>query len=111
MLGISPFETPDARLVAELCAAGAVGVLDLGAGDRRARRALDQTTRWTSGPRSGSRSGEDCDFPIDELPDAAVQLIAGARWPRRARWAARTFFVEVTDLDEAGGRSPPVRTG
>ena len=98
MLGISPFETPDARLVAELCTAGAVGVLDLGAGDRRARRALDQTTRWTSGP-FGVRLGEDCDFPIDELPDA-VQLIvvpAGRAVPA----GRRTFFVEVTDLDQA----------
>ena len=97
VLGISPFEIPDARLVAELCAAGARGVLDLGHGDRRARRALDQTARWTSGP-FGVRMGESCDFPIDELPDAVALVVVPAG---RAVPTGRRTLVEVTDLEQA----------
>ena len=40
VIGISPFARPDAGLVLAVCAAGAVGVLDLGLGDRPAREAL-----------------------------------------------------------------------
>jgi acyl transferase domain-containing protein/NAD(P)H-dependent flavin oxidoreductase YrpB (nitropropane dioxygenase family)/NADP-dependent 3-hydroxy acid dehydrogenase YdfG len=98
VLGISPFETPDARLVAELCAAGALGVLDLGAGDRRARRALDQAVRWTAGP-FGVRLGEHCAFPIEELPEAVELVVVPAG---RAVPAGRRTLVEVTDLAEAG---------
>ncbi|MFN7972737.1 MAG: hypothetical protein U0166_10370 [Acidobacteriota bacterium] len=40
ILGLTPFETPDARLVLALCDAGACGILDLGRDPARAAAAL-----------------------------------------------------------------------
>ncbi|MBL1068753.1 type I polyketide synthase [Streptomyces sp. 7-21] len=50
VLGITPFGEPDARLAAAVCRAGALGVLDLGTGDRRAREELARFLDWAPGP-------------------------------------------------------------
>ena len=41
VLGVSPCERPNARIVAAVCRAGGLGVLDLGRGDRWAAQALE----------------------------------------------------------------------
>lgn len=50
MLGVTPFERPDARLAIALCRAGALGVLDLGRDAAAARSALDRLAARAAGP-------------------------------------------------------------
>ncbi|MFJ3176463.1 SDR family oxidoreductase [Streptomyces roseus] len=106
VIGISPLGEPDARLVTAVSRAGGLGVLDLGAGDRRAREALEWVRRWSPGAY-GVRVAGRCQFvPSDlGLPDDngphTVVLGADASW--RVSDTAPTYrtLVEVTSLDEA----------
>uniref|UniRef100_UPI001C690B29 hypothetical protein n=1 Tax=Streptomyces shenzhenensis TaxID=943815 RepID=UPI001C690B29 len=47
---ITPFGEPDARLATAVCAAGGLGVLDLGRGGRRTLEALARLRRAAPGP-------------------------------------------------------------
>ncbi|CRK56359.1 modular polyketide synthase [Alloactinosynnema sp. L-07] len=98
LIGISPFGGPDARLVAALSAAGAVGVLDLGAGDRRAMAELDRVTQWTSAP-FGVRLADCSDTP--DLPDQVDLVVLGGDRTDVATFAGRRVLVEVTSLAQA----------
>ncbi|MER7792277.1 hypothetical protein, partial [Streptomyces sp. NPDC097640] len=60
VIGVTPFGCPDARLAAAVGRAGGLGVLDLGAGDRRAREALGRLRDWAPGGGYGVRVGPGC---------------------------------------------------
>ncbi|MCX4784361.1 type I polyketide synthase [Streptomyces sp. NBC_01264] len=105
VIGLTPFGEPDARLAAAVTRGGGLGVLDLGAGGRRARAAWGDLRRWLPG-RHGVRVGPRCRLPVDDLirdgrfPHTVV-LGAGAAWrpgelPRGVR-----VLAEVTCVDEA----------
>ncbi|MGP9017347.1 SDR family NAD(P)-dependent oxidoreductase [Streptomyces sp. BR1] len=85
VVGLSPFGLPDPRLVAAVCRAGGLGVLDLGAGDRSARDALALLRRWTTD--FGVRVGPTCALTPAELVEecggafpSVVVLAADASW-------------------------------
>ncbi|MEY2243252.1 SDR family NAD(P)-dependent oxidoreductase [Streptomyces sp. BF23-18] len=108
IIGITPFGEPDARLAAAVCRAGGLGVLDLGAGDRRSRDALERLHRLARGP-FGVRIGARCRLdPADLAPgtgDAGrpdtVVLAVDAPWQAGDLATGHRVLVEVTDLDEA----------
>ncbi|MFB9908674.1 SDR family NAD(P)-dependent oxidoreductase [Allokutzneria oryzae] len=104
IIGVSPFGEPNARLVAALCRAGAIGVLDLGPGDRRARRALDLATRWTPGT-FGVRVAPGCVLRPRDLPTRVdtVVLGVGSPWsPAEAAFAEGVrVLAEVTSPEQA----------
>jgi acyl transferase domain-containing protein/NAD(P)H-dependent flavin oxidoreductase YrpB (nitropropane dioxygenase family) len=109
VIGLSPFGLPDARLVAEVVAAGARGVLDL-AGPRRAALAeLEAALAWAAGP-IGVRVGHGCDLGPDDVPLSAGgvdTLVLGAdlTGARAAAWrrgaGAVRVLAEVTSVEEA----------
>ncbi|GAA3524933.1 type I polyketide synthase [Amycolatopsis ultiminotia] len=99
VLGFSPVGEPDARLVAAVARGGGLGVLDLGTGDARARRALELAAEWTPGA-FGVRVGPGCRLSPADLP-AAVDTVVLARG---AEWSGLTGYrvlAEVTDLAQA----------
>jgi acyl transferase domain-containing protein/NAD(P)H-dependent flavin oxidoreductase YrpB (nitropropane dioxygenase family) len=107
VIGISPFHRPDAGLAAAVCASGALGVLDLGAGDRPAREALAQLGADARSPY-GVRVAPGCAVSPVELraadcPPSTVLLASGvgAGWePAQIRDHHR-LLIEVIDLAEA----------
>ncbi|MBF6047943.1 SDR family oxidoreductase [Streptomyces sp. NRRL B-1677] len=110
LIGISPFGEPDARLVAAFTRASGLGVLDLGAGGRRAGEELEQVRRWTAGRRYGVRVTAGCRLaPADLVPGPAgggaaphtVVFGTGADWPVRETTGASRVLVEVTTVEEA----------
>lgn len=110
LIGISPFGVPDARLVAAFTRAGGLGVLDLGAGGRRAGEELEQVRRWSGGRRYGVRVGAGCRFaPAGLVPGAGgggaaphtVVVGVGAEWPVCGTGGAYRVLVEVTTVEEA----------
>src|SRR5262249_51785743 len=97
LIAISPCERPDAGLVAALCEAGALGVLDLGRDRDAAARALAVLAARTA--RFGVRVPAQLELEI-ELPPAATIVIVddpGAN----ARFAGRDVLVQVTTLEDA----------
>ncbi|WP_405364685.1 SDR family NAD(P)-dependent oxidoreductase [Kitasatospora sp. NBC_00039] len=112
VVGITPFHEPDAGLAEALCRAGALGVLDLGAGGRRAREEFDRLRERVPG-RFGVRLGPGCGLSAGELrrPDGSgphtLVLAAGALeagdGPGRDRggFTGLRLLVEVTDLRQA----------
>ncbi|MER5794810.1 SDR family NAD(P)-dependent oxidoreductase [Streptomyces sp. NPDC001980] len=99
---ITPFGEPDARLATAVCAAGGLGVLDLGRGDRRTREALARLRRAAPGPY-GVRVAAGCALTPDELgpaPDTVVRA-AGAPWAVAELTPHTRVLAEVTDLAEA----------
>ncbi|MFF7471943.1 SDR family NAD(P)-dependent oxidoreductase [Streptomyces sp. NPDC008092] len=99
---ITPFGEPDARLSAAVCAAGGLGVLDLGRGDRRTREALARLRRAVPGPY-GVRVAAGCALTPDELgpaPDTVVRA-ADAPWTVAELAPHTRVLAEVTDLAEA----------
>ncbi|MGY5138971.1 hypothetical protein ACWGJW_42455, partial [Streptomyces nigrescens] len=104
VLGISPFGEPAPRLVAAVCRAGGLGVLDLGAGDRRAREALSLLRQWAPGP-FGVRIGGGCALTPSDLADGGgvhtVLLAANAPMGPGDFGAVQQVLVEVTCLEEA----------
>ncbi|NUS89831.1 MAG: acyltransferase domain-containing protein, partial [Streptomyces sp.] len=125
VLGITPFGRPDARLAAAVSRAGGLGILDLGAGDRRAREALERLRGWTPDGRYGVRIGPGCRLAPADLaaarPEAGPQdrgVGAGAGpdtvvLPADSPWTVadavastdavgrHRVLAEVTDLEEA----------
>ena len=103
VLGVSPFTVPDARLVSAVCRAGGLGVLDLGAGDRRAREALDLLLSWAGGP-FGVRVTGACALQPDDLPRDHVHTVLlghDAKWSIPDLAAHHRVLVEVTSRAEA----------
>ncbi|AKJ14568.1 hypothetical protein ABB07_32275 [Streptomyces incarnatus] len=102
VLCLTPFGEPDAGLTAAACAAGALGILDLGTGDRRSREALTRLSRAAPGP-FGVRVTGRCALPPAEVGDGpgTVVLTADAVWPRSELPSEVRVLVEVTDLQQA----------
>ncbi|WP_433448997.1 SDR family oxidoreductase [Streptomyces sp. CA-142005] len=102
VLCLTPFGEPDAGLAAAACAAGAVGILDLGTGDRRSREALSRLRRSAPGP-FGVRVTGRCALAPAEVADApgTVVLTADATWPRTELPADCRVLAEVTDIGQA----------
>ncbi|MEU0811922.1 beta-ketoacyl synthase N-terminal-like domain-containing protein, partial [Streptomyces sp. NPDC005970] len=110
VIGVTPFGRPDARLAAAVGRAGGLGVLDLGAGDRWAREALECLRGWAPDRRYGVRIGPGCRLaPADLLalragdgagPDTVV-LAVDSPWAVADAVGCYRVLVEVTDLEEA----------
>ncbi|MEZ0089149.1 SDR family oxidoreductase [Streptacidiphilus sp. EB129] len=111
VIGITPFQEPDAGLAAALCRAGALGVLDLGAGDRRSREALAALGESAPGP-FGVRIGGACRITPEELlrpgrtsPHTVVLAPDATDWAPGDRGpgpeADCRVLAEVTDLEQA----------
>jgi acyl transferase domain-containing protein/NAD(P)H-dependent flavin oxidoreductase YrpB (nitropropane dioxygenase family) len=104
ILGITPLEHPDARLVQALARADALGVLDLGRDAGAARAALAILSRDPPLAGYGVRVPEGVVWDPASLPPAArvVVLPAGAPVePFRAHETRRAVIVQVTSLAEA----------
>ena len=99
LIGISPFEVPDCALVAGLCRAGAVGVLDLGRDERRARRALSTLAADVSTP-FGVRIPQGSDACPTWLPPQASLVILPSV-EAMDTWRSFTVVVQVTSVSEA----------
>ena len=107
VIGITPFHEPDAGLAAAVCRAGALGVLDLGAGDRRSREELARLREQAPGP-FGVRVGPGCRIAPGDLGDPGgggrptVLLDADAAgWDLASLVTVQRVLVEVTDLEQA----------
>ncbi|MFE4871976.1 SDR family NAD(P)-dependent oxidoreductase [Streptomyces sp. NPDC056682] len=109
VIGLSPLGLPDPRPVAAVCRAGGLGVLDLGAGDRRAREALARLRRWTAGAFA-VRVGPCCALTPEEVAEEC-----GGSLPRvvllaaDADWKVRQLSDECRVLAEVGGREEACR--
>jgi acyl transferase domain-containing protein/NAD(P)H-dependent flavin oxidoreductase YrpB (nitropropane dioxygenase family)/NADP-dependent 3-hydroxy acid dehydrogenase YdfG len=95
IIGISPFEHPDPALIAAICRAGALGILDLGRDPARARAALAELARRA--PRFGVRipDGSAIDLPsgvTTVVVPAGAPILPGRTW---------RVLVQVTSIDEA----------
>ncbi|MFJ1704978.1 SDR family oxidoreductase [Kitasatospora sp. NPDC088346] len=107
VIGITPFHEPDAGLAEAVCRAGALGVLDLGRGDRRSREELARLRESAPG-RFGVRVGPDCRLSPDDLhasggagPHTLVLAPDTPGWDIGALRADHRLLVEVTDLTQA----------
>ena len=113
IIGITPFREPDARLAAAVSRAGGLGVLDLGAGDRRARDSLERLRRWAPAP-FGVRVAAHCRIDPEDLTGAGttaeeaspshlhtVVLGSDSPWPIGEVPPEYRVLAEVTDLDQA----------
>ncbi|MCG8918731.1 acyltransferase domain-containing protein, partial [Actinokineospora sp. PR83] len=110
VLGIGPGGQPCAGLCGAVSAAGGLGVLDLGAGDRVARAALRYAAGWPAERRFGIRVPADCDLGFADVAavlGAAVERLAVVVLGGDSAWRVadvpdRYFvLVEVTSLAEA----------
>jgi NAD(P)H-dependent flavin oxidoreductase YrpB (nitropropane dioxygenase family) len=99
VLGLSPLEQPDARLVLALCRAGALAVLDLGRDLAVGRKALAQVAREAH-DGFGVRVPEKTPWAPEELP-ARVEVVVLPAGAPIARWKAREVLVQVRSLEEA----------
>ncbi|MFG2602001.1 SDR family oxidoreductase [Streptomyces sp. NPDC048514] len=102
ILCITPFDEPDAGLAAAATAAGGLGVLDLGTGDRRSREALSRLARSAPGP-FGVRVTGRCALAPGDLDGApgTVVLASDAPWRVDRLTSAYRVLAEVTDLEQA----------
>ncbi|WHM35570.1 type I polyketide synthase [Streptomyces sp. BPTC-684] len=107
VIGLSPLGLPDPRPVAAVRRAGGLGVLDLGAGDRRAREALARVRRWTA-DAFGVRVGPSCALTPEEVAEECggalppvVLLAADADWKISQLADECRVLAEVGDRDEA----------
>ncbi|MCS0600691.1 SDR family oxidoreductase [Streptomyces sp. LP11] len=103
ILCLSPLGAPDSVLAAAACAAGALGVLDLGTGDRTSREALSRLRRTAPGP-FGVRVTSRCALTPGDLdgavPDTVV-LAPDAAWAIGQLDPGTRGLAEVTDLAQA----------
>ncbi|GAA2741009.1 SDR family NAD(P)-dependent oxidoreductase [Kitasatospora cinereorecta] len=112
VIGVTPHQEPDAALAEAVCRAGALGVLDLGAGDRRSREELDRLRERVPGG-FGVRLGPGCALSPDELrradgtgPHTVILAPDASPAPGTPDWDPKPFaghrlLVEVTDLEQA----------
>ncbi|MER6065150.1 SDR family oxidoreductase [Streptomyces sp. NPDC001792] len=102
VLCLTPFGEPDAGLAAAACAAGALGILDLGTGDRRSREALSRLRRSAPGPFGVRVTGRCALAPAEvAVAPGTVVLTADATWPRTEIPADCRVLAEVTDIGQA----------
>ncbi|MGH4011477.1 MAG: beta-ketoacyl synthase N-terminal-like domain-containing protein, partial [Pseudonocardiaceae bacterium] len=99
VLGITPFEEPNAALTVALARAGAMGVLDLGRDAGRARAALAQVCRWWPGP-FGVRVPAGCPLSPVDLSERVDAVVSGPspQWPSAP---GQRTFIEVISVAEA----------
>jgi acyl transferase domain-containing protein/NAD(P)H-dependent flavin oxidoreductase YrpB (nitropropane dioxygenase family)/NAD(P)-dependent dehydrogenase (short-subunit alcohol dehydrogenase family) len=99
VVGITPFEEPNAALAVALARAGAVGVLNLGRDVGRARAAMADVCRWWGGA-FGVRVPAECPLQPIDLPEQIDLVVLGpnSRWPFAS---GRRTLVEVVSLAEA----------
>ncbi|MEU1404434.1 SDR family NAD(P)-dependent oxidoreductase [Streptomyces sp. NPDC005728] len=107
ILCLTPFGEPDAGLAAAACGAGALGILDLGDGDRRTREELTRlrrAVRAAPSPRPFAvRVAGRCTLDqgaLDGAPDTVV-LAPDAAWSPDEVAAQYRVLAEVTDLAQA----------
>ncbi|MEU8030792.1 beta-ketoacyl synthase N-terminal-like domain-containing protein, partial [Streptomyces sp. NPDC049099] len=102
ILCLTPFGAPDAGLTAAACAAGALGVLDLGTGDRRSREELARLRRAAPGPFGVRVTGRCALTPAEagDAPDTVV-LTPDATWSATELPASCRVLAEATDLGQA----------
>ena len=106
IIGITPFDEPAPNLCAALGAAGALGVLDLGSDDRRARAALAELARLATAV-FGVRIGPGCPLDPGTVGDlagdhlAAVVLAHDAPWPIGELPADWMLLAEIVSSEEA----------
>ena len=111
VLGLTPFERPDARLTLALLRAGAMAVLDLGRDEAGARAALDRVAREA---RRGFGVRIPSELALESVPlPSGVELCVieeddaasgGARLAARvAALGARTVLVQATSVEAARG--------
>jgi NAD(P)H-dependent flavin oxidoreductase YrpB (nitropropane dioxygenase family) len=99
IIGITPFEHVDAGLVAAVCRAGALGVLDLGCRPEAASAALAKLAR--QGVKDfGVRVGEGVEVLPQPLPEGVRTVVVGAG-ADLGRWRPRSVLVQVTSIEEA----------
>src|SRR5262245_59737389 len=97
VIALSPFESPDPRLVIAAARAGALGVLDLGRDEPRALAALH---RLVPEPdlEFGVRIPEGVEFDPQRLP-ANVRTIVLPAGRDLAPYEGRRRLVQVTSVD------------
>ncbi|KOV57070.1 type I polyketide synthase [Streptomyces sp. MMG1121] len=102
ILCLTPFGEPDAGLAAAASAAGGLGILDLGTGDRRAREELSRLSRAAPGP-FGIRVTGRCTLTPADVADApdTVLLTPDAPWSVAELPPSWRVLAEVTDLGQA----------
>lgn len=99
VVGITPFDEPNAALAVALARAGAVGVLNLGRDAEQARAALADVCRWWGGS-FGIRVPPECPLRPTDLPDQVDMVVQGPGSP----WAitsGRRVFAEVVSVAQA----------
>jgi acyl transferase domain-containing protein/NAD(P)H-dependent flavin oxidoreductase YrpB (nitropropane dioxygenase family)/NAD(P)-dependent dehydrogenase (short-subunit alcohol dehydrogenase family)/acyl carrier protein len=99
VVGITPFEEPNAALAVALARAGAVGVLNLGLDAGRARAALADVCRWWDGA-FGVRVPPECPLGPVDLPEQVDMVVHGPGSP----WSiasGRRAVVEVVSVAQA----------
>jgi hypothetical protein len=82
VIGLSPLGRPAARVVAAVCRAGGLGVLDLAGGDGRVREALALTEQWSPGSY-GVRVPQGCRLEPAGLPVGVNTVVLGRNSPWR----------------------------
>ncbi|HZS21565.1 MAG TPA: hypothetical protein VFA63_11335, partial [Pseudonocardiaceae bacterium] len=99
VVGITPFEEPNAALVVALARAGSMGVLDLGRDHDRAHIALAEVCRWWPGT-FGVRLPTGCPLSPADLPDQVDVVVLGpeVRYPADP---GRRMLIEVTSVAQA----------
>ncbi len=107
VIGITPFHDPDAALAEAVCRAGVLGVLDLGAGDRRSREELARLRERCPGV-FGVRVAPGCRMDPADLrpgegggPAVLVLAVDTPGWEIAALREEYRLLVDVTDLDQA----------
>ncbi|MFI2205226.1 SDR family NAD(P)-dependent oxidoreductase [Streptomyces sp. NPDC020192] len=102
ILCLTPFGEPDAGLAAAASAAGGLGILDLGTGDRRCREELSRLGRAAPGPFGIRVTGRCTLTPADvgDAPDTVV-LTPDARWRAAELPPSCRVLAEVVDLGQA----------
>ncbi|MGH9126490.1 MAG: SDR family NAD(P)-dependent oxidoreductase [Acidimicrobiales bacterium] len=104
VIGVTPFEEPNARLALAVQRGGGLGVLGLGRDGRAGRAALANAVRWSRGESFGVRVPDGCPLTPGDLPAAVDTVILGPGAP----WSlgdpalsGRRVLVEVTSVAEA----------
>ncbi|HEV7976184.1 SDR family oxidoreductase [Amycolatopsis sp.] len=101
VIAVSPFALPSARFVVAAARAGALGVLDLTAGDRAAREELALADEWLT-TAFGVSLAEDSPFTGAVLPTGAhTVILPAAAGLSPGDFAGRRVLVEVVDREEA----------
>ncbi|TSE01105.1 SDR family NAD(P)-dependent oxidoreductase [Skermania sp. ID1734] len=102
VIGVSPFEQPNARLTVAVCRAGGLGVLDLGRDKTAALAALGDACAWWSGAFA-VRVPDSCPLTPADLPEQIDTVVLSAL-ADAAEWdgaGARRVLVEVRSVTEA----------